>query len=146
MSNGRSVVVDMKPGSAEAIERPWWRTCHPFEFRRRAESMSRVELECLGSDMAGALAGMQGTIQTSADESRVRQARAALGYTAEKRGILKSILHARNESERQGRLAQKAGHVANEGKRSGRLERAQELLDAGDTAGALRLVLETLKR
>lgn len=117
-------------------ERPWWQEMPVPAFRRRVPELQLPELDLLAGELQGALASIQAQIEAreGTDEWRSR-ARLALGLLAEKKAAVRAEITRRNQENQASKNTRKAAL----------LDEARAKLDAGDTAGAVALVLDVLQ-
>jgi hypothetical protein len=78
-------------------KRQWWAGCHSGDFTKRIKAMSIRDLQILEQEMRGTLSSMQTQleVQGRADLGWWKGARAALGYTAQKKALLRKEIRNR---------------------------------------------------
>lgn len=116
--------------------REWWRDASKESFAELIEDEDTRELEALLAEIKGTIARAQSNAQdTRKMRDERRSAEIAVSYMIERRQAVVAELSRRNA----------AGAAANTDARERVLSSAREHLDAGDTAGAVRLVLDWIE-
>ena len=81
--------------------RPWWANTKVDDFRARVNDLPLDELPALVNELQGAISSMQAQLETRGREEHFEwwtRARAALGFTVEKRSIVRAEILRRQSS------------------------------------------------
>jgi hypothetical protein len=121
---------------ATTHERPWWQACNVNEFKERIEGMLSDDARALMSEIKGAIAVISITVQNrDADPEQRSRARAALGFTTQKRRALEAYVNrpTPDATERRNSRSRVAA------------QEARAALERGDIEGAVTRLVEWLE-
>jgi hypothetical protein len=84
-------------------QKSWWQDAAPADFRNRISTLNAYSLKTLGAEIRGALAFLQGQLDSADAEKRAtdwwRRANLARGFIAEKQAFVQAELARRDEQE-----------------------------------------------
>jgi hypothetical protein len=128
------------PGPPAAPETPWWRVCDLAEFERRVQAMSDVEFSELAARIRAAAKAFAVQLQGSRDDDPAwrRRAKMAFSYMVEKKALIANEEHRRHQAKN------KTSQEVRTERRRALLKAATELNEAGDVAGAIRMLIQFL--